>query len=206
MIIKMRNDRRTMRRDEIRLTETRRRTERTTDQPPTTRTISDQESNRNWFQQLCSIKVNPIIWIGGFIVLLAFLNPGRGMKRCCCSHFCKQAAFKMYSRAERFKHGPVKCTILNQALVSSWKKGGTMFIFDTNINFAVHPSLQGGSHKNRIAAFAIALKQVATPKDKAYMQQVNENVLALASALLRRKCKLVTGGTDNHLLMWDLTT
>ncbi|XP_044466093.1 uncharacterized protein LOC123196221 isoform X3 [Mangifera indica] len=82
MIIKMRNDRRTMRRDEIRLTETRRRTERTTDQPTTTRTISDQESNRN-------------------------------------------------CRAERFKHGPVKCTILNQALISSWKKGGTMFIFDT---------------------------------------------------------------------------
>ncbi|XP_044465105.1 serine hydroxymethyltransferase 7-like isoform X4 [Mangifera indica] len=173
MIIKMRNDRRTMRRDEIRLTETRRRTERTTDQPPTTRTISDQESNRNW-------KRNEEM------LLFPFLQTS--------------------SRAERFKHGPVKCTILNQALVSSWKKGGTMFIFDTNINFAVHPSLQGGSHKNRIAAFAIALKQVATPKDKAYMQQVNENVLALASALLRRKCKLVTGGTDNHLLMWDLTT
>ncbi|XP_044467089.1 uncharacterized protein LOC123196985 isoform X3 [Mangifera indica] len=48
MIIKMRNDRRTMRRDEIRLTETRRRTERTTDQPTTTRTISDRKSNRNW--------------------------------------------------------------------------------------------------------------------------------------------------------------
>ncbi|XP_044511050.1 serine hydroxymethyltransferase 7-like [Mangifera indica] len=74
------------------------------------------------------------------------------------------------------------------------------------INFAVHPSLQGGPHNNHIAALAIALKQVATPEYKAYMQQVKRNAQALASALLRRKCKLVTGGTDNHLLLWDLTS
>lgn len=78
--------------------------------------------------------------------------------------------------------------------------------FEERINFAVHPSLQGGPHNNHIAALAIALKQVATPEYKAYMQQVKRNAQALASALLRRKCKLVTGGTDNHLLLWDLTT
>ncbi|XVF45237.1 hypothetical protein PTKIN_Ptkin02bG0189000 [Pterospermum kingtungense] len=49
-----------------------------------------------------------------------------------------------------------------------------------------------------------ALKQVATPEYKAYMHQVKKNAQALASALLRRKCKLITGGTDNHLLLWDL--
>ncbi|GLT69467.1 hypothetical protein SLA2020_416160 [Shorea laevis] len=65
---------------------------------------------------------------------------------------------------------------------------------------------QGGPHNNHIAALAIALKQVATPEYKAYMQQVKKNAQALASALLRRQCKLVTGGTDNHLLLWDLTT
>ncbi|KAL5779586.1 hypothetical protein ACOSQ2_010323 [Xanthoceras sorbifolium] len=78
--------------------------------------------------------------------------------------------------------------------------------FEDRINFAVHPSLQGGPHNNHIAALAIALKQVATPEYKAYMQQVKKNAQALASALLRRKCILVTGGTDNHLLLWDLTT
>ncbi|XWS23828.1 hypothetical protein CRYUN_Cryun28dG0048700 [Craigia yunnanensis] len=78
--------------------------------------------------------------------------------------------------------------------------------FEEKINFAVFPLLQGGPHNNHIAALSIALKQVATPEYKAYMQQVKKNAQALASALLRRKCKLVTGGTDNHLLLWDLTT
>ncbi|XP_024930845.3 serine hydroxymethyltransferase 7 [Ziziphus jujuba] len=76
---------------------------------------------------------------------------------------------------------------------------------EEKINFAVFPSLQGGPHNNHIAALAIAFKQVATPEYKAYMQQVKRNAQALASALLRRKCRLVTGGTDNHLLLWDLT-
>ncbi|KAK8600756.1 hypothetical protein V6N13_059511 [Hibiscus sabdariffa] len=78
--------------------------------------------------------------------------------------------------------------------------------FEEKINFSVFPSLQGGPHTNRIAALSIALRQVATPEYKAYMQQVKRNAQALASALLRRKCKLVTGGTDNHLLLWDVTT
>ncbi|KAK7246873.1 hypothetical protein RIF29_41743 [Crotalaria pallida] len=76
--------------------------------------------------------------------------------------------------------------------------------FEEKINFAVFPSLQGGPHNNHIAALAIALKQVATPEYKAYMHQVKKNAQALASALLRRKCRLVTRGTDNHLILWDL--
>lgn len=79
-----------------------------------------------------------------------------------------------------------------------------LYDFEDKINFAVFPALQGGPHNNHIAALAIALKQVATPEYKAYMQQVKRNAKALASALERRKCRLITGGTDNHLLLWDL--
>ncbi|XVE55424.1 hypothetical protein DITRI_Ditri03aG0157400 [Diplodiscus trichospermus] len=82
----------------------------------------------------------------------------------------------------------------------------SQYDFEEKINFAVFPSLQGGPHNNHIAALAIALKQVASPEYRAYMQQVKNNAQTLASALLKRKCKLVTGGTDNHLLLWDLTT
>ncbi|WZZ08148.1 hypothetical protein YC2023_094069 [Brassica napus] len=67
------------------------------------------------------------------------------------------------------------------------------------------PSLQGGPHNIHIAALAIALKQVAIQENKAYIEQIKKNSQVLTSALLRRKCRLVTGGTDNHLLLWDLT-
>lgn len=79
-----------------------------------------------------------------------------------------------------------------------------MYEFEDRINFAVHPSLQGGPHNNHIAALAVALKQVATPEYKQYIQQVKRNAQALAKALMKRGCVLVTGGTDNHLLLWDL--
>lgn len=76
--------------------------------------------------------------------------------------------------------------------------------FEDKINFAVFPSLQGGPHNNHIAALAVALKQVNTPAYKAYIQQVKKNATALAGALMKRRCKLVTSGTDNHLMLWDL--
>ncbi|XP_074577761.1 serine hydroxymethyltransferase 7-like [Curcuma longa] len=84
--------------------------------------------------------------------------------------------------------------------------GNDKYDYEEKINFSVFPSLQGGPHNNHIAALAVALKQVATPEYKAYIQQVKRNVQALASALLRRNCRLVSGGTDNHLLLWDLRT
>lgn len=82
--------------------------------------------------------------------------------------------------------------------------GGDRYDFEEKINFAVFPAMQGGPHNNHIAALAIALKQVATPEYKAYMQQVKKNAQSLASALMRRGCRIITGGTDNHMLIWDL--
>eukprot|EP00897_Mesotaenium_endlicherianum_P005097 jgi/Mesen1/4615/ME000234S03865 len=91
----------------------------------------------------------------------------------------------------------------NSHLSASCEDSG-YYDLEDKINFAVFPSLQGGPHNNHIAALAVAFKQVNTPSYKAYIQQVKRNAAALSSGLLKRGCKLVTGGTDNHLLLWDL--
>ncbi|CAG8533095.1 1786_t:CDS:2 [Paraglomus brasilianum] len=75
---------------------------------------------------------------------------------------------------------------------------------ETRVNGAVFPSCQGGPHNNTIAAIAVALKQVAAPEFKQYAKQVRANAKALGEALTGYGYKLVTGGTDNHLVLWDL--
>jgi glycine/serine hydroxymethyltransferase len=64
--------------------------------------------------------------------------------------------------------------------------------------------LQGGPHNHQIAALAVALKHAAREEFKAYQRQVVANSRALGEALKKRGYKLVTDGTDNHLLLWDL--
>jgi glycine hydroxymethyltransferase len=76
--------------------------------------------------------------------------------------------------------------------------------FEKKINNAVFPAMQGGPHNNAIAAVAVALKQVVTPEFKAYIQQVKKNAKVLAETLMNKGHKIVTDGTDNHLLLWDL--
>ncbi|KAF0388360.1 serine hydroxymethyltransferase [Gigaspora margarita] len=75
---------------------------------------------------------------------------------------------------------------------------------ENRVNNAVFPSNQGGPHNNTIAAIAVALKQVATPEFANYAKQVRANAKALGEALLNYGYKLVTDGTDNHLILWDL--
>jgi glycine hydroxymethyltransferase len=76
--------------------------------------------------------------------------------------------------------------------------------YEDRINMAVFPSLQGGPHNHQIAALAVALKHARTPEFKAYQQQVKANARALGARLVKHGYKLVTGGTDNHLVLWDL--
>lgn len=70
---------------------------------------------------------------------------------------------------------------------------------------AVFPGLQGGPHNHTTAAIAVALKEAATEDFKAYVHQIVTNAKALADAMLQRGFELVTGGTDNHLILADLT-
>jgi glycine hydroxymethyltransferase len=73
------------------------------------------------------------------------------------------------------------------------------------IDFAVFPSSQGGPHNNTILAVATALKQVATPEFKKYSQQVILNARVLAYTLKEKGYHVLTDGTDNHILLVDLS-
>jgi glycine hydroxymethyltransferase len=71
------------------------------------------------------------------------------------------------------------------------------------IDASVFPGLQGGPHMHTIAATAVALRKAAEPAFVDYARQVLANAQALASALLEQGVSLVTGGTDNHLMVLD---
>ncbi|KAG1779435.1 serine hydroxymethyltransferase-domain-containing protein [Suillus placidus] len=75
---------------------------------------------------------------------------------------------------------------------------------EKRVNDAVFPACQGGPHNNTIAAVATALLQVSQPAFKAYARQVISNAQTLAAVLHAHGYKLQTGGTDNHLVLWDL--
>lgn len=70
---------------------------------------------------------------------------------------------------------------------------------------AIFPGLQGGPHNNTTAGIAVALKEAAEPAFEAYAHAVVANAKALAAALSDRGFDLVSGGTDNHLILIDLT-
>ncbi|WP_424530640.1 serine hydroxymethyltransferase [Sphaerisporangium viridialbum] len=74
------------------------------------------------------------------------------------------------------------------------------------LNKAVFPGLQGGPHNHTTAAIAVALREAATDDFKAYARQVVANAKALADELSSRGFDLVSGGTDNHLILIDLTS
>ena len=76
--------------------------------------------------------------------------------------------------------------------------------FAKKINSAVFPGMQGGPLMHVIAAKAICLKEAMAPEFKIYAQNVRKNAAALAEALVKNGFDLVSGGTDNHLMLVDL--
>jgi glycine hydroxymethyltransferase len=73
------------------------------------------------------------------------------------------------------------------------------------IDRAVFPGLQGGPHNAQVAGLAVALREAQTDDFRRYAAQIVANAKALAAALIDRGYTLVTGGTDNHLILIDLT-
>jgi len=72
------------------------------------------------------------------------------------------------------------------------------------IDTAIIPGLQGGPHDNQTAAIAVALKEASTPAFKRYAEQIIKNAKALSDELIKYGYDVVSGGTDNHLLLIDL--
>ncbi|MGH3877269.1 MAG: serine hydroxymethyltransferase [Actinophytocola sp.] len=86
---------------------------------------------------------------------------------------------------------------------------GAMLMSDAEhakaLDKAVFPGLQGGPHNHTTAGIAVALAEAARPEFREYAASIVANAAALADALLERGFDLVSGGTDNHLILVDLT-
>jgi glycine hydroxymethyltransferase len=76
--------------------------------------------------------------------------------------------------------------------------------FSEKIDKAVFPGLQGGPHEHIIAAKAVAFKEASTPKFKDYSKQIVLNAKQLASSLMEKGYRLVSDGTDTHLILVDV--
>jgi len=74
-----------------------------------------------------------------------------------------------------------------------------------SIDRTVFPGIQGGPHMNAVAALGVALEEALQPSFKDYAEQVVKNAKALADELLKLGFKLSSGGTDNHLILIDMT-
>jgi glycine hydroxymethyltransferase len=86
------------------------------------------------------------------------------------------------------------------------KKTGKPIMYDLEgpINFSVFPGHQGGPHNHTITALAVALKQAMSPEFKQYQEQVIKNAKTLEHDFGKMGYKLVSGGTDSHMVLLDL--
>ncbi len=103
-------------------------------------------------------------------------------------------------------HAPVISTTTHKTLRGP---RGAMLMSDADhakaLDKAVFPGLQGGPHNHTTAAIAVALREASAPEFREYAHAVVANAKALGEALAERGFDLVSGGTDNHLLLVDLT-
>ena len=112
----------------------------------------------------------------------------------------------MTTTTHKTLRGPRGAMILSKGVVSSPLKAPEKTIenLPTLIDRSVFPGFQGGPHMHQIAAKAIALKEAAEPSFKKYAKQVVENAKAMAEVFKSGGVRLLTGGTDNHLLLADV--
>lgn len=105
-----------------------------------------------------------------------------------------------------FPYAPIITTTTHKTLRGP--RGGMILSdgqYEKELDRAVFPGLQGGPHNHTTAAIAVALKEAATTEFKRYAHQIVANAKVLAGELGNRGFKLVSGGTDNHLILVDVT-
>lgn len=111
------------------------------------------------------------------------------------------------STCHKTLRGPRAGVIFYRKGVQSVDKTGKEIMYDLEekINLAVFPGLQGGPHNHAIGGIAVTMKHATSEEFKTYQYQVVRNAQALSSGLQQHGYKIVTGGTDNHLILLDLT-
>ena len=112
----------------------------------------------------------------------------------------------MTTTTHKTLRGPRGAMILSKGTVSSPLKAPlkTVENLPTLIDRSVFPGFQGGPHMHQIAAKAIALKEAGTPAFKEYARQTIRNAQAMAEAFREAGIRLISGGTDNHLVLADV--
>ncbi len=122
------------------------------------------------------------------------------------SHFAGLVAGKQYPSP--FEYADVVTTTTHKtlrgprsAIIFSRRDERELF---KKIDKAIIPGLQGGPHFNQIAAVAVALKEAATPAFKKYAKQVVRNAKVLSDELARLGWRIIEGGTESHLLRFDV--
>lgn len=112
----------------------------------------------------------------------------------------------MTTTTHKTLRGPRGGMILSQGTVGNPLKAPerTIANLPTLIDREVFPGFQGGPHMHTIAAKAVAFREALQPEFKTYAQQIVDNAKSLAEELQKQGFKLVTNGTDNHLIMIDI--
>ena len=122
------------------------------------------------------------------------------------SHFAGLVAGKAYAQSP-FDYADIVTTTVHKTLRGP--RSAMIFAkkdergFDKLIDKAIFPGLQGGPHMNQIAAVAVALKEAAAPSFKKYARQIVNNANILAIELHKLGWKIISGGTDTHLILVD---
>ncbi|MFP6631252.1 MAG: serine hydroxymethyltransferase [Planctomycetota bacterium] len=105
-----------------------------------------------------------------------------------------------------FPHASIVTTTTHKTLRGP--RGGMILSkeeYARDLDRAIFPGLQGGPHNHTTAAIAVALKEASSDDFKDYARRIVANAQTLAASLLERGFSLVTGGTDNHLILFDAT-